>query len=138
MSTYKNCYRIMEDVRRGLNDYSTTKAQGTDTSGAFSNTEIVDQINNAHRYIYNFILRHIPDALLTSTTITGVASVFALPSDYGKTLVFKDENLRKVYPIDIDKLKLSGSTGNDRLYYRKGNDFVLDKDGVTDDYGHAD
>ena len=65
----------MEDVRRGLNDYSTTKAQGTDTSGAFSNTEIVDQINNAHRYIYNFILRHIPDALLTSTTITGVASV---------------------------------------------------------------
>jgi len=134
MSTYKNCYTIMEEVRRGLNEYSTIYAQATDTSGGYQNAEIVNEINKAHRYIYDFILRHIPKALLTSTTLTGVASVFTLPFDFGKLLVFKDDKLRKVYPIHIDRLKISGSTGNKRLYYRKGNTLVLDRDSVTDTY----
>ena len=134
MSTYKNCYSIMEEVRRALNEYSTTLAQATDTTGAFQNAEIVNEINKSHRYVYDFILKHKPGALLTSTTITGVASVFALPFDFGKLLVFKDNYLRKVYPIDIDKLKVSGSTGNKRLYYRKGNNLVLDRGTVTDTY----
>lgn len=134
MSTYKNCYTLLESVRRGINEYSTTLADGTDTTGAFSNAQIVEEINNAHRHIYNFILRKIPSTLLTSTTITGVASVFALPFDFGKLVVFKDENLRKVFPISIDRLKISSSTGSKRLYYRKGTNLVLDQDSVTDTY----
>ena len=135
MSTYKNCYSIMEEVRRGIDEYSVAYAQATDTTtGAFSNGIIVNEINKSHRYIYDYLLRHIPKAILTSTPITGVASVFALPFDFGKLLIFKDENDRKVYPIDIDKLKVSGSTGNKRLYYRKGNNLVLDRNGVTDTY----
>ncbi len=125
----------MEEVRRGIDEYSVAYAQATDTTtGAFSNALIVNEINKSHRYIYDYLLRHIPKAILTSTTITGVASVFALPFDFGKLLIFKDENDRKVYPIDIDKLKVSGSPGNKRLYYRKGNNLVLDRDNVTDTY----
>jgi len=134
MGTYFNAYDILSDVRRGLNEYSTAKVQGTDTSGAYTNTQLTNMINSAQRFIYSFLLTRIPEIFLTSTTITGVASVYALPWDFGRLLIFKDDNNRKIYPIAVDKLKVSGSTGNKRLYYRKGNDLVLDRDGITDTY----
>jgi len=134
MSTYLNCYEILSDVRRELNEHSTALVQGTDTSGAFSNTYLVRKINVAQGFIYSLLLSKIPDAFLKSTTITGVSSVYALPSDFGRLVIFKDDNGRKVFPLDIDKLKLSGSTGSQRLYYRKGNSLILDKDGITDTY----
>lgn len=134
MSTYKNCYSLMEDVRRGLNEYSTAYCDGTDTSGTYSNQQIEDAINRVQKFIYAILMKRIPGIFLTSKAITGVASVFALPTDFGVLHIFKDENNRKVYPIEIDKLKTSGSTGNKRLYYRKGNNLVLDRDGITDAY----
>ena len=134
MSTYKNAYRLVEDVRRGINEYSTAYMEATDTSCTHSNALIVDEINRAQQLIYALLLPRIPGEFLTSASLTGVASVFTLPSDYGKLCVFKDNYNNKVYPIDINKLKLSGSTGNKRLYYRKGNTFVLDRDSITDTY----
>ncbi len=133
MSTYKNAYRLTEDVRRGINEYSTGYMEATDTSSTHSNALIVDEINKAQEFIYALLIKRIPGEFLTSASITGVASVFTLPSDYGKLCVFKDDNNRKVWPIDIDKLKIAG-TGNKRLYYRKGNTLVLDRDSITDTY----
>lgn len=134
MSTYKNAYRLVEDVRRGINEHSDAYMEATDTSPTHSNALIVDEINKAQQFIYALLIKRIPGEFLTSEEITGVASVFTLPSDYGKLCVFKDDYDQKVYPIDINKLKLSGSTGNKRLYYRKGNTFVLDRDSITDTY----
>ena len=134
MGSYCNAYDILSDVRRGLNEYSTTKVQGTDTSGAYTNTQLVNMINAAQRFIYSFLLTRIPENFLTSTTITGVDSVFALPWDFGRLLIFKDDDNRKIYPIKIDRLKVGDSTGNKRLYYRKGNDLIIDRDSITDTY----
>jgi len=134
MSTYKNAYRLVEDVRRGINEYSTAYMEATDTSGAHSNALIVDELNKAQGFIYSLLIKRIPGEFLASASLTGVASVFTLPWDFGKLVVFKDNYNQKVHSIDIDRLKLSGSTGNKRLYYRKGNTLVLDKDSITDTY----
>lgn len=134
MSTYKNAYRLVEDVRRGINEYSTAYMQATDTSCTHSNALIVDEINKAQGFIYALLINRIPGEFLASASLIGDDSVFTLPSDFGKLCVFKDDYNQKVYPIDIDKLKLSGSTGNKRLYYRKGNTLVLDRDSITDTY----
>ena len=134
MSTFRNAYRLVEDVRRGINEYSTAYMEATDTSPTHSNALIVDEINKAQGFIYALLIKRIPGEFLASASLTGVASVFTLPSDYGKMVVFKDNYGNKVYPIEIDKLKRTGSTGNRRLYYRKGNTLVLDRDSITDTY----
>ena len=134
MSTYLNCFEILSDVRREINEYSTELVQATDTSGAYSNAYLVRKINTAQSFIYSLLLNKKPEIFLTSTTITGVDSVYALPWDFGRLLVFKDDNNRKIYPIDIDKLKIGDSTGNKRLYYPKGTDLILDRDSITDTY----
>jgi len=134
MSTYLNCYEILSDIRLELNEHSTALMQATDTSGAFSNDYLVRKINVAQGFIYSLLLSKIPDAFLKSITITGVASVFALPSDFGRMVVFKDDKNRKLYPLDIERLKQSGSTGQKRMYYRKGDNLVMDRDGITDTY----
>ncbi|KKL80488.1 hypothetical protein LCGC14_2004270, partial [marine sediment metagenome] len=47
---------------------------------------------------------------------------------------FKDDQGYQVYPSTIHGLPTSGQTGYDRLYYKKGQTFVLNKSGVTDTY----
>jgi len=134
MSTYLNCYEILSDIRREINEYSTAYMEATDTSGAYSNAYLVRKINTAQSFIHSLILNKKPEVFLTATEITGVDSVYALPFDFGRLLVFKDENDRKLYPINIDMLKVSGTTGNKGFYYRKGSDLILDRDGITDTY----
>ena len=134
MSTYLNAYEILSDIRREINEYSTALVQATDTTGAYSNAYLVRKINTAQSFIYSLILNKKPEVFLTSLEIVGVDSAFALPWNFGRLLVFKDDNDHKVFPIDIDRLKVEGGTGHKRLYYRKGNDLVLDRDSITDTY----
>ena len=134
MSTYENCYKILESVRYGINEYSTGYVQGTDTTCPHSNSYLVDKINTAQRFIYTLLFPRIPGQFLTETSLTGSDSVFTLPWDFGRLRWFKDDYGNQVYPIDVDRLHYSGATGYDRLYYRKGNTLVLDKDGVSDTY----
>jgi len=134
MSTYENCYEILGDVRKGLNEYSAGLLQGTDTSGPHSNEYLVKQINKAQRYVYGILLRRIAEEFLQETNLTGVSSVYTLPWDFGRLLYFKDENGNQVFSVNPKRLKLVNETGSDRLYYRKGNTLVLDKDGVTETY----
>ena len=60
MATYLNGYTLLEKVRILLNEYSTAYVQATDTTGKYLNSQIMDGINNAQRFIYNFLLRRIP------------------------------------------------------------------------------
>jgi hypothetical protein len=124
---------MVESVRRSANEFSDELVQGTE-DGAFTNEEILEKINNAQRYIYNLIMKRTPEQFLESTDITGVASVYTLPADFGRLVQFRDENGRQVYSLKVKQLKLEASTGNDSYYYKKGNTLVLDKDDITETY----
>ncbi len=134
MSTYLNCREVLKSVRYGLNEYSLAKLNGTDTSGKFQNEYLLRKINDAQRYIYTKVFKRKQNLFLASAALTGVDSVFTLPADFSILLQFRDANGNKVYPIDVDDLKRTGSTGSSRHYYRQGNTLVVDKDGITDTY----
>lgn len=130
--TYLNCYALLEKVRIQLNEYSTAYVQGTDTTGKYSNVQIVDGINAARKYIYNLLLRRIPYAFETEVALTGVASVYTLPADFGLLRYFKDSNGNQIYPIEQNFRRKTSETGSDQHYYRRGNTLVLDKAGITE------
>jgi len=134
MATYKNAYTLLSDVRYGLNDHSTALVQGTATHSPFSNDFIMDRINRAQRLLYAKIKKHKPGIFEKSTTITGSSSVFSLPWDYANVIEFRDSEGRKVYPSTVGALPPNNAVGNDRLYRRVGNTFVLNKAGVSDTY----
>lgn len=134
MSTYQNAYEILSEVRRGLNEYSTAFVQGTDTTGAFSNEEIVKKINDAQRYLWNILFTRFPDIFLKSASITGISSVYTLPADCFKIRRFENADQIKIHPVSLDEKHVNDTTGNEYFYYRKGNTFVMDKDGMTDTF----
>ena len=134
MSTYHNAFQILSDVREGINEYSTTFVNGTDTSGAYTNAFLMSQINRAQRHIYDLVMIRTPEVFLSSADIVGVDSVYALPATFGTLKIFTDDNYRKVHRIEADQLKPKEATGSDRLYYRKGTDLILDKAGITATY----
>ena len=134
MSTYENAYKIAQDIRYGLNEYSDAYLQGTDTSGKFQNHQIIQGINDAIRYLYGLLVTRIPSQFTSESSLTGVNSVFTLPWDFGKLILFKDDKGRKVYHIEEDQRKLTDSQGSKRMYYRRGNTLVLDKTGNTSTY----
>lgn len=135
-STYLNCHRLLSDVRKGIGEYDTSDAyvQGTDTTGLFTNEEIVAEINKAQRFIYTILLKRMPGQFLKSASLTGSSSVFALPWDYGRLVEFRDENGYKVHKIGVRDFKVNAATGSDNLYSRRGNTLTLEKSGVSDTY----
>jgi len=134
MSTYKNAYQLLSDVRYGINEHSTAFIDGTDTTGAFQNEYIISKINEAQRYIYSFLFKRFSGFFLAASEIVGVNSVFALPWDCGAVRYFKDENGYRVSQIDVDNLHAASATGSDNLFYRKGNSLVLDRANVSATY----
>ena len=131
---YENCYKLVETVRREINEYSAGLLAGTDTSGKFSNGHIVDKINASQRFIHSILMKYIPEEFQTSASLTSVSSVFTLPWDFGTLIQFEDENKRKVFPSSVKNLPTTGSSGSDQIYYRKGRTLVLNKSGVTKTY----
>jgi len=134
MGTYNNAYEILSEVREDINDYSTEFVEGTDTSGAFTNSNLLRKINKALAFIYAILLERIPEEFLESEELTAVDSVLTLPADYGRLKILKNSAGRKCFPIGIDQTKLEESAGNDRLYRRQGRTLVIDRDSVTDTY----
>lgn len=132
--TYENCREIMRNLLYALNEYSDARLDGTDTSGRFNLGYLLQHINSAQDYIYNLVLRRKPKLFLAESSLTGVNSVFTLPSDLGRLRLFVDEKGDKIFPVDVDNLKRTDTVGSKQIYYRKGNTLVLDQDGVTDTY----
>lgn len=125
---------MIGDLREELNDYSSDKVDGTDTSGAFTNRYLLRKINEAQSYIYSVILRKNKDAFLESATLTASSSVLTLPWDMGIVKVLLTDNGTRCVRIDSDEQKVTGASGDPSLYVRKGYTIVIDKDGVSDDY----
>ena len=134
MGTYHNGYSILGDVRGALNEDDSALINGTGTYGKFSNDFIMKSVNRAQRAIYAKLFIRIKSAFRTSTTITGVNSVYALPWDFGLMRRFEDENGVKVHPINLDHKPGTSGQGSDNRYYRKGNNLILTKSGVTTTY----
>jgi hypothetical protein len=133
--TYENAYKLIRDVRVDLNEYSANLWTGSDTSGKFDNTYIIDKINLAQARIYALMMKtEAKDIFQTSASITGVSSAYTLPADFGKLIQFEDDHGDTVFPSSAKILPRTGETGSDRLYYRKGNTLVLNKSGVTATY----
>lgn len=135
MATYENCYSMLGDVRLGLNEYSTTRHQGSSTSGVYNNGWLVQRINDAQRQIYNLLMNRAPEKFLTSADLSISSSAATLPWNCGTIAEMKDENGYKVYPSSISVLPVDGVSGSDRLYYEHANNTVtLNKSGVTETY----
>jgi hypothetical protein len=117
---------MLEEIRTDLNEYSTAFMQGSDTSGAYDNTDIVRKINQAQRYIFNMLFQRMPELFLTSSAVTGSSGVYTIPSDLYKLSHIVNSNGEKIYPISVKVKRLSNSSGSDNLYYRSGNTIVRD------------
>ena len=132
MSTYLNGYTLLEKVRILLNEYSTAYCQATDTTGKYLNSQIMDGINAAQRYIYNTLFTRKPELFEEELAITGVSSVYTLPANFARLRYFKNADGYQIHPIKTDQRKLTADTGSDRLYYRKNNTLILDKPSLSD------
>lgn len=117
---------MLEDIRTELNEYSTAFVQGSDTSGAYDNTEIVRKINIAQRYLFNLLFIRFPDYFYTSSTVTGSSGVYTIPSGLVRLSHIVDSNGNILNPINIRQKHLSNTSGSDYLYYRYGNTIVRD------------
>jgi hypothetical protein len=134
MSTYKNCYRLVRDVRQGINEFDDALASGEDAVGAYTNEFIVERINESIARIYALILKRRPNEFIQEASIAGVNSVFALPANFGKLVLFRDQYLRKVYPMAQVERRLVDQTGSERLYYQRGSNLYLDASGISATY----
>ncbi|MFH2074946.1 MAG: hypothetical protein ABIJ57_06300, partial [Pseudomonadota bacterium] len=134
MSTYLNCYEMVSLIRYELNDFSTTKLQGTDTSGPFKNDMIIRAINDAQMFVFDKLFPRKPYLFLTSATIAGVASVYTLPSDFYQLHRFEDSNGVEAKEIPIDSRHEAAQAGSLWKFYRLGKTLVLDKDSITSNY----
>ena len=134
MGRHLNCYQLVSDVREGVNEFSTGYLQGTDTSGAFTNTKILARINEAVRFLWNLTFVRAPEDYLTSSDLTPVASVITLPADFMKLrrLEYKASG-QKIHQYNVDQKASLGVTGSKYLYRPYQRKYLrIDQDNVTD------
>jgi hypothetical protein len=128
-SRYDNCYTILEDVRLGLNEYTTAYMQGTDTSGTFNNADIVRKINAAQRFIWHILFTRFPELFFTSIVIPGNAGVYLLPVDLFMIHMLQDANGFRLGKIPLRVKRTASQGGSDYNYYRYGNNIIRDGGG---------
>lgn len=133
MSTHKNCYDIVGDVREALNEYSPAYVQGNDTSGTYNNRYLIRKINEALSHIYTILMKRpdISQEFLGEADLVGVNSVYTLPADFGKLIEFRNPEGIKIDPIIQTERRFVDGAGNQLQYYRTGNTLVIDFNGLN-------
>ena len=127
MPTYDgNAYEILSQVRYGINEHSDALVQGTDTTGAFRNPQLVKQINSAQSYLWSILFGQFPEYFLKNDDINVVDSTADLPSDCFKIKEVVADDLLPVIPI----LLAERHSGSKYKYYRVSNQIRIDT-GVT-------
>jgi len=126
--TYENAYEILGEVRRGINEYTTAYLQGTDTTGAYSNAEILHKINDAQKLLFDRLIVKRPQVFFKSAPLTPVANVLTPPSDFYRIRRLEDSQKLKVWEEDLDKKRMEGEDGSPHHYYWKGGTLVVDAD----------
>lgn len=125
MSTYENAYRILEDVRHGINDYSADLLTGDDATGAYKNSWLLKRINDTQRRIHALISRRLPEALLASASITLSSGEGDLPWDLGMIIRLEDSTGYKLHRATVNHRPKGDGTGSRYAYYRKGNKVIM-------------
>ena len=128
MSTYINAYELLSLVRYGINEHSTAYVTGSDTTGRWQNTQIMQEINNSQRFLHGVLFKRFPDEFLTSTTLTVSSSLASLPADFFKLRRLENSDEVKINPINLDEKTGSG----EYFYYRYGNYIKFDQDDYSD------
>lgn len=123
---------MISQLRYGINEHSTAKVNGTDTTGAFKNENLLRELNSAQMFIQAAVRAQFPELFFKSTTITGTASVYTLPSDLWKIKRLEHSNGEYIFPINLDQKHTSMGTGSEYGYYRYGNSLRIDADSFTD------
>ena len=133
MPTYSgNAYEILSQVRYSLNEYSTAFVQATDTTGAFLNAFLMKHINDAQNFLFSAVSAQMPHLFLKSTTLTGTASVYALPADFWRMKRLENSDGVKIHPINVDQKHLDDGQGTPYGYYRYGSSLRIDQDSFTE------
>lgn len=127
-----NCYDIAKSVRIGLNEYSDAWLQGTDTTGKYKNEDILEKINAAQRWLYNLADARDPHTFLTSTVLTGVASVYTLPSDFYRVYDVVDQYGDKIRQVPASANRYPDWVGSRYEWYWKGRTIVINYDSFTE------
>ncbi len=131
MPTYTgNCYEILSQVRYGINEFSAAKVNGTDTTGAFQNEELMRFINNSQYYLWGVLFEQFPEYFMKSASIEFTASLASLPSDCFKIKEISDSDGYPVVPINIGQRHITDS-GSANAYYRYDNTLRIDADAIT-------
>jgi hypothetical protein len=127
-----NAYEILSQVRYGVNEYSTAKVQGTDTTGAFKNEELTRFINNSQNHLWSILFEQFPEYFMKSASLTFTDSVASLPSDCFKIKEISNSDGYPITPIGVNQRHIVSGAGSKYGYYRYGNTVRIDQDDVSD------
>lgn len=133
MSTTRNCLEILKEVREGIGEYSDSLALG-DEVGAYRNEYLIRLVNRAIRQLHALIAKRQPGLFTRDATLTGVDSVFTLPPNYGKMVLFRDFDGRQVFEIKAVQRRMTSETGYTNEYYQSGNTLIVNRPGIVGPY----
>ena len=131
--TYENAYEILCEVRRGINEYSTAYAQGTDTSGAYDNPDIIRKINNAQKFLADLLFNREPQLFYKSATLTPVLNVLTMPVDFYRLRRLENSDGLRMDIVPLEEKRPTGDAGSYRQVYWVGGTLVLNAD-ITDPF----
>jgi hypothetical protein len=134
MATYNDCYNILQDVRIGINEWNPGLVKGTDTTGVFPNSYIINKINQSQQFIWNIVFQSFPEYFLTSASLSISSSVATLPADCYKIRRIEDSDGNKISPMNVDEKHISSTAGSRYHYYRYGNTLRVDEDNISGTY----
>ena len=129
--TYENAYEILSEVRRGINEYSTAYVQGTDTSGAYDNSDILRKINNAQKFLVDILFNREPQLFYKSSVLTPVANILTIPSDFYRIRRLENSDNLQMKEVKLEDKRPVGSYGSEREYYWLAGTIVINADVST-------
>ena len=132
MSIYLNCYEMISQLRYGINEHTTARVQGTDTTGAFKNENLLRELNSAQMFVQAVVRAQFPELFFKSASVAGTASVYTLPADLWKIKRLEHSNGEYIFPINLDQKHTDNQTGSEYGYYRYGTSLRIDADNFTD------
>lgn len=132
MSTYENAYEILSEVRRGINEYSTAYVQGSDTTGAFDNTDIMRKINDAQKMFFDLLVNREPQIFYKKTTLTPVSSVLTMPSDFYRIRRLENSQGNKIFEILLEHKRSSDAYGTQYFYYWQAGAIYIDYEAFSE------
>jgi hypothetical protein len=113
-------YDILGDVRLDIGEHSEDLVRGVDRSGGFKNEWLMQRINDSQRYLFNLLLKRVPELFLKTSSLTTDSSELTLPGDFGIGRRLETSDGHKVSPVGPAYRPVSKF-----LYYRSGKRYVI-------------